>query len=63
MSLARWEVGAGADVRYQLSAHLDPHNAGVLVVDLQGRDQGGRSRDAGGLVDDLEKDDTGCVIM
>jgi len=52
-----------ADVRYQLSAHLDPHNTGVLVVDLQGRDQGGRSRDAGGLVDDLEKDDTGCVIM
>lgn len=52
-----------SDNRYQLSAHLDPHNTGVLVVDLQGRDQGGRSRDAGGLVDDLEKDDTGCVIM
>lgn len=49
--------------RYHLSAHIDPHNTGVLVVDLQGRDQGGRSRDAGGLVDDMEKDDSGCVIM
>jgi hypothetical protein len=26
--------------KYQLSAHLDPHNAGVLIVDLTG--QGGR---------------------
>lgn len=52
-----------ADDRYNLSAHIDPRNTGVLIVDLQGRDQGGRSRDAGGLVDDLEKEDTGCVIM
>jgi hypothetical protein len=49
--------------RYNLSAHIDPHNTGVLIVDLQGRDQGGRARDAGGLVDDMEKDETGCVIM
>lgn len=52
-----------ADDRYNLSAHIDPRNTGVLIVDLQGRDQGGRSRDPGGLVDDLEKEDTGCVIM
>ena len=48
--------------RYNLAAHVDPHNTGVLVVDLTGRGAGGRSRDAGGIVDDLggEKD---CVIM
>jgi hypothetical protein len=40
---------------------VDPHNTGVLVVDLQGRGGGNRSRDAGGLVDQMDKDN--CVIM
>ena len=50
---------------YNLSAHLDPHNAGVLVVDLQGRQVNGRTRDAGGLVDEIGKRDGGddCIIM
>ena len=52
--------------KYNLSAHLDPHNTGVLLVDLTGgADAGGgtRSRDAGGLMDDLEKQDEGCRVM
>ncbi|OCF32479.1 cytoplasmic protein [Kwoniella heveanensis BCC8398] len=49
--------------KYNLSARLDEDNAGVLIVDLQGRGGHGRSRDAGGLVDDLDKDDQGCRIM
>ncbi|WVF65287.1 hypothetical protein IAT40_000011 [Kwoniella sp. CBS 6097] len=49
--------------KYNLSARLDEDNAGVLIVDLQGRGGQGRSRDAGGLVDNLDKDDQGCVIM
>ncbi|RSH85876.1 uncharacterized protein EHS24_004060 [Apiotrichum porosum] len=47
--------------KYNLSAELDPRNAGVLVVDLQGRGAG-RSRDAGGLVDQMGGDKD-CVIM
>ncbi|WWD21271.1 hypothetical protein CI109_105755 [Kwoniella shandongensis] len=50
--------------KYNLTAHVDPDNAGVLIVDLTGQHQGGtRSRDAGGLVDDLGKQDEGCTIM
>ncbi|WWC72848.1 uncharacterized protein I206_106812 [Kwoniella pini CBS 10737] len=49
--------------KYNLSAHVDPENTGVLIVDLQGRGGGQRSRDAGGLVDQLNKDDEGCKIM
>lgn len=52
-----------ADNRYNLSAELDPHNTGVLVVDLQGRAVGGRTRDAGGLVDKMGGDKEDCVIM
>lgn len=54
-----------ADIRrYNLSAHLDPHNTGVLLVDLTGGQQNGRTRDAGGLVDDLDRQQEGeCVIM
>ncbi|KAK6906350.1 hypothetical protein I203_100335 [Kwoniella mangroviensis CBS 8507] len=53
----------GLMVKYNLTAHVDPSNAGVLIVDLQGRAGGQRSRDAGGLVDELDKDDEGCKIM
>lgn len=49
--------------RYNLSAEIDPHNAGVLVVDLQGRAIGGRTRDAGGIVDRMGDKDSDCVIM
>ncbi|KAI9637000.1 uncharacterized protein MKK02DRAFT_45710 [Dioszegia hungarica] len=50
--------------RYNLAAHIDSHNTGVLVVDLRGGTQGGRSRDAGGLVDQMQKDEgEGCIIM
>jgi len=50
--------------RYNLSAHLDPHNSGVLIVSLTGQDGMGRSRDAGGLVDELGKQqEGGCVII
>ncbi|WVQ81194.1 hypothetical protein IAT38_003316 [Cryptococcus sp. DSM 104549] len=49
--------------KYNLSANIDPHNTGVLVVDLQGRQSGPRSRDAGGLMDQMGKEDEGCVIM
>lgn len=52
-----------ADSRYNLSAEIDPHNTGVLVVDLQGRTMGGRTRDAGGIVDRMGDKDADCVIM
>ncbi|PWN42818.1 DUF1771-domain-containing protein [Ceraceosorus guamensis] len=48
---------------YNLAAHLDPHNSGVLVVNLQG--QG--SRDVGSFTRDLAKhasgDEEQCTIM
>ncbi|GAA6011219.1 hypothetical protein JCM11491_006761 [Sporobolomyces phaffii] len=51
--------------RKRLTAHLDPHNAGVLVVQLQ--QQGGGSRAITGgdeLVRSIgQKDDGGCLIM
>lgn len=47
---------------YRLEAHLDPRNAGVLVVNLRGNGQGGA-----GFTRDLAKQTTGnedeCVIM
>ena len=49
--------------RYNLSAHVDPHNTGVLIVDLKGREGAGRSRDAGMVVDELGGKGQECVIM
>lgn len=49
--------------RYNLSAYIDPENTGVLVVDLEGKQTGPRSRDIGGMVDSLGKADEGCTIM
>lgn len=50
--------------RYNLSAQLDPHNTGVLVVDLQGREIHGRTRNAGAVADELANNlDKGCTIM
>lgn len=50
-------------VKYNLSAHVDPHNTGVLIVDLKGREGQGRSRDAGTVVDELGGKGQDCVIM
>ncbi|ORY28824.1 hypothetical protein BCR39DRAFT_559388 [Naematelia encephala] len=50
--------------KYNLSARIDPQNAGVLIVDLTGSEQGPRSRDAGGLVDQMGKEaGSDCTIM
>ncbi|GAA5869131.1 hypothetical protein JCM8547_008705 [Rhodosporidiobolus lusitaniae] len=47
--------------RERLTAHLDPHNGGVLVVQLQG--QGG-GRSAGQFVREMEDSrDNDCVVM
>lgn len=46
--------------RHNLSAHLDPHNDGVLIVNLGGgRDRG---MDSDEMTRRLEKDE-GCSIM
>ncbi|KAK4685551.1 hypothetical protein P7C73_g4596, partial [Tremellales sp. Uapishka_1] len=50
-------------VRYNLTAHIDPSNTGVLLVNLKGQQGGGRSRDAGGLVDKIGEGNQDCVIM
>lgn len=51
--------------RYNLAAEIDPRNTGVLVVYLQGGggSGGGRTRDAGGLVDQMQRGNQDCVIM
>lgn len=46
-------------MRQHLTAHLDEHNAGVLIVQLQGQGVGGaRSIGAG----DLEENPN-CIVM
>ncbi|POY72362.1 hypothetical protein BMF94_4665 [Rhodotorula taiwanensis] len=46
--------------REHLTAHLDQHNAGVLVVQLQGQ---GTGRDAGQFVREIESKGDTCVVM
>ena len=50
--------------RYNLVAAVDPANAGVLIVSLDGREHGGgrvvRSDD---LARGIERQDEGCFIM
>lgn len=48
-------------VKYQLNAHIDPHNAGVLVVQLGGR--GERGMDPNEVTRRLERDDEQCIVM
>ncbi|KAK9900311.1 DUF1771-domain-containing protein [Cystobasidium minutum MCA 4210] len=49
-------------VKYNLAAHLDPHNTGVLIVSLSG--PRGGSRDLGWVDQaDRESDEGQCVIM
>lgn len=47
-------------VKYQLNAHIDPQNAGVLVVQLGGR--GERGMDPNEVTRRLERDEQ-CVVM
>ncbi|KAJ7045429.1 cytoplasmic protein [Mycena alexandri] len=47
--------------KHQLSAELDPHNAGVLVVQMGGNQGGGVSPDE--ITRRLDRDDQGCTIM
>ncbi|CAO1627963.1 unnamed protein product [Parajaminaea phylloscopi] len=53
--------------KYQLQAHLDPKNSGVLVVDLTGKGGGAFSSDAGGFTRGLAQQASGndeqCVVM
>lgn len=55
MVLFRW-------IRYNLNAHLDPHNSGVLIVQLQASSGGGRSRGRE-LGNELEQKNGDCTIM
>lgn len=59
-SLPRKKLAADGDGRgSNLAAHLDPHNTGVLVVDLSGRTG---SRDAG-FADQLANGGEQCLVM
>ncbi|KAJ9107499.1 hypothetical protein QFC21_000954 [Naganishia friedmannii] len=50
--------------KYHLSARIDPQNAGVLVVDLSGREEAGRSRDVDTVMSDMSGKLGGdCTIM
>ncbi|KAJ9101967.1 hypothetical protein QFC20_005116 [Naganishia adeliensis] len=50
--------------KYNLSARIDPHNAGVLIVDLNGREEHGRTRSADAVMDDMSGKLGGdCTIM
>ena len=50
--------------RHGLVAELDEHNAGVLIVSLDGQTTGqGRVMGADELTRGLERKDDGCTIM
>lgn len=49
--------------RHDLVAELDPDNAGVLIVQLDGRGSGRRTIGADEVTRRLEKPGDGCVIM
>ncbi|KZV86585.1 DUF1771-domain-containing protein [Exidia glandulosa HHB12029] len=49
--------------KHQLVASMDPHNAGVLVVDLGGASQGGPQVGSDEITRRLENDREECVIM
>lgn len=51
--------------RHQLVAQLDPQNAGVLIVSLDGQDKGtGRVIQPDDIARGIEgDDDRGCLIM
>ncbi|KAK7685327.1 hypothetical protein QCA50_011691 [Cerrena zonata] len=50
--------------KHQLIAQLDPQNAGVLVVSLDGSDKGtGRVMQPDDITRGIESKEEGCVIM
>jgi len=49
--------------KYQLVAELEPHNAGVLLVHLDGREGSGRKVGVDDITQKLEKGQDGCLIM
>lgn len=51
------------NTRYQLAAQLDPNNAGVLIVQLNGAQRGERGMGADELSRRLENNDDQCIIM
>ena len=65
---SRIALTLGSDLlcdRHQLVAELDPHNAGVLIVSLDGRDKGtGNVVQPGEIADRIaDSRDDRCVIM
>lgn len=51
-------------LRHGLVAELDEHNAGVLIVNLDGQRSGnGRELRADDITRGLERKDDGCTIM
>lgn len=48
-------------IKHNLTAHLDPHNTGVLIVKLNTEGGDGMSSDE--VTRRLEKDDEACVVM
>ncbi|KAJ9099982.1 hypothetical protein QFC19_005799 [Naganishia cerealis] len=50
--------------KYNLSARIDPQNAGMLIVDLSGKEEYGRSRDVDTVMNDMSGKLGGdCTIM
>jgi hypothetical protein len=49
--------------RYKLAAQLDPHNEGVLIVQLGGVERGESGMGVDEIERRLEKDGEGCIIM
>jgi hypothetical protein len=56
--------------RHNLAATIDPHNSGVLIVQLEGGTAAEQARDSGGVMlgaDDitqrLDRQDEGCIVM
>lgn len=50
-------------VKYQLAAQIDPNNAGVLIVQLNGPQRGERGMGVDEIQRRLERDDEQCVAM
>jgi hypothetical protein len=51
-------------LRHNLAAGLDPHNAGVLIVNLQGQPvNGARGMNVDDITRTLENDNQSCVVM
>lgn len=49
--------------KYELAAHIDPHNEGVLIVSLGGSARGERGLNPDDITHKLDRDDENCVVM